>query len=71
MVTLRKIEEFSDGTANYNFNTDEAFVKYYINQTGQPVTDKGLAEFIKNMIFEAVGETYTKDGADFVNFGGK
>ena len=70
MVTLTQTKEFNDGTANYSFNVDDQFIKYYIEQTGQPVTDKLVGEFIKNMIYQACGESYTKTDRDLVEFKG-
>jgi hypothetical protein len=71
MITLRQIEEFADGTANYNFNVDDKFIKYYVERTGQPVTDELIGEFITKMIYEACGESYTKLDRDFVKFKGE
>lgn len=71
MITLRQIEEFKDGTASYNFNVDDKFVKYFVEQTGQKVTDEALGEFITKLIYEACGESYTKADRDLVKFNGE
>jgi hypothetical protein len=61
MITLYKVKEFNDGTANYTFNVDANFTRFYVNQTGdEKPTDEKVGAFIKNLIFEAVGETYTE-----------
>ncbi len=70
MITLRKGREFEDGTADYTFSYDDAFIKYYVDLTSQPVEDKLVGEFISKLIYEAVGESYTKVGRDFVKFKG-
>jgi hypothetical protein len=71
MITLRQIQDHKDGTASYNFNVDDKFIKYYIEQTGQPVTDELVGEFITKLIYEAAGESYTKSDRDFVKFQGE
>ena len=71
MVTLTQTKEFSDGTANYSFNVDSKFIKYFVEQTGQKVTDEAVGEFITKLIFEACGETYTKADKDLVKFAGE
>lgn len=68
MITLDHVKDNQDGTANYTFNVDDAFVKYYIEQTGQPVEDRLVGEFITKLIYEACGESYTKNDRDFVKF---
>lgn len=70
MITLRKGREFEDGTANYTYGVDDAFIKYYVNQTAQPVTDELVGEFIAKLVYEANGESYTKADRDFVKFKG-
>ncbi len=71
MVTLLKLKEFTDGTANYNWNADAEFIKYYVNCTSQPVTDELVGEFLTKIIHEACGESYTKADRDFVKFKGE
>jgi len=71
MITLKQIKEFKDGTANYNWNADAEFIKYYVDCTKQPVTDELVGEFITKMIYEACGESYTKFDRDFVKFKGE
>jgi hypothetical protein len=61
MVILTKQKDFPDGTANYNFNYDEAFYKFVIEQTGaEKPTQEQVKEFLGNLIFEAAGESYTE-----------
>ena len=71
MITLRQIEEFKDGMASYNFNVDDKFVKYFVEQTGQEPKDELVGEFITKLIYEACGETYTKADKDLVKFKGE
>jgi hypothetical protein len=71
MITLRQVKEFDDGTASYNFNVDDKFIQYFVEQTGQKVTDEAVGEFITKLIYEACGETYTKADRDFVKFAGE
>lgn len=68
MITLRRIEEFKDGTANYNFNVDDKFIKYFVEQTRQEPKDELVGDFITKLIYEACGETYTKADKDLVKF---
>lgn len=71
MVTLTQTKEFGDGIANYTFNVSGAFIRHYIKQTGQPVNDDLIGEFITKMIYEACGESYTKTDRDLVKFKGE
>jgi hypothetical protein len=71
MITLDKIKDNKDGTANYTFNVDDKFIKYYVEVTKQPVEDKLVGEFITKLIYEACGESYTKADRDFVKFKGE
>ena len=62
MIQLRKVKEFEDGTANYTFNVDNEFIRYYIDATNDKMLDKNkIGVFIKNLIFEAVGDSYTEN----------
>jgi hypothetical protein len=62
MIQLRKVKEFEDGTANYTFNVDNEFIRYYIDATNDKMPDKNkIGVFIKNLIFEAVGDSYTEN----------
>jgi hypothetical protein len=71
MLTLTQTKEFSDGTANYTFNVSDVFIRHYIKQTGQPVSDELIGEFITKMIYEACAESYTKADRDLVKFKGE
>jgi len=62
MIQLRKVKEFEDGTANYTFNVDNEFIRYYIDITNDKMPDnKKIGDFIKNLIFDAVGDSYTEN----------
>jgi hypothetical protein len=68
MIQLRKVKEFEDGTANYTFNIDNEFIRYYINVTNDKMPNNNkIGDFIKNLIFEAVGDSYTENKASNVN----
>jgi hypothetical protein len=62
MIELKKVKEFEDGTANYIFNVDDKFIRYYIDTTKDKTPDNNkIGIFIKNLIFEAVGYNYTEN----------
>ena len=62
MIELIKVKEFKDGTANYTFNVDDKFIRYYIDATKDKTPDNNkIGVFIKNLIFEAVGDSYTEN----------
>jgi hypothetical protein len=68
MIQLRKVKEFEDGTANYTFNIDNEFIRYYINVTNDKMPNNNkIGDFIKNLIFEAVSDSYTENKASNIN----
>jgi len=57
MLNLKQTKEYSDGTADYQFEFDKKFEEYYFEQTGRKTIDLGeVKEFIVKMLEESLGE---------------
>lgn len=57
MIKLIKIKEYKDGSADYRFEYDQDFVKFYKKETGESkIDDKKIGEFIREKLVDAVGD---------------
>lgn len=51
MINLIKVKENSDGTAEYSFDYDDAFIAYYKKETGAKIVRKSnVGKFILKLI---------------------
>ncbi len=55
LLTLIRVADHDDGSSTVEFEANDAFIKYYLKQTGKKrVTNKGLSNFILNIIKESI-----------------
>ena len=58
MIRLELLKENSDGSADYTFEYDEEFIKFYKEQTGAQVVRKAnVGKFIIKLLEESLGTT--------------
>lgn len=62
MIQVAEIVDHDDGTCTVKFETNDAFDKMYLEETGKKrVTKRGLSNYIKDIIIKAHNK---QDGYD-------